>query len=128
MAGKIVRLRHREYEGLRFGPDNDIVFGIRGGFAPGEVEISTDHPLYEELWRIEGASLEVVDTSGPPRIYVSPIDPTREFKSKEAMLAHVRETAAGGSALARMWLEQNNIAPIAPEAPDKPTPRTRTTK
>jgi hypothetical protein len=118
VASKLIHLRHTQYEGLSFGPDNEIQFGIKGGFAPGEIVISDDHPLYDELWAAEGPYLEVVSDEKAAKVYVSPLDPEREFKSKAALIAHVRAEAKNGNSLARMWLEQNNVATEAPKDDD----------
>jgi len=113
---KTITLRHSEYEGLHFGGSDDIVFGLKGGNAPFEWTGPADHPLLDDLWAAEGTFLTVVDHSGPPKIYVSPIDPEREFKSREAVIAHVRELAEQGSAMAQMWLKQNKVAEDAAAA------------
>lgn len=105
--GKKIRLRHKESEGLQFGPESEIKFGVRGGFPPGITVVDEDHPLYDRLWELEGANLEVVDESGPAKVYVSPIDPEREFKSRASLLSHIRAAAKKGNALAVAWLDAN---------------------
>lgn len=109
-----VHLRHRQYEGLVFGPHGDIAdniaFGVKGGNLPGEWVGDDSHPLYKALWDAEGPNLEVVDDTGPARVYVSPLDPEREFKSRPALLSHIRAVARGKSELAPMakaWLDHN---------------------
>jgi hypothetical protein len=116
---KAVTLHHTQLEGLHYGANDEIVFGLKGGFAPGEWSGPTDHPLYDALWAAEGSFLEVVDKSGPAKVYVSPLDPSLEFKSRQAMLAHVREAGRSGSAMAQMWLEQNAKAAAAAEAAEE---------
>jgi hypothetical protein len=113
-VSKTQHLRHTQYEGLSFGPENEIQFGIKGGFPPGEIVISEDHPLYDELWAAEGPYLEVVDDAKGAKVYVSPIEPDREFKSKAAMVASVRAAAKAGNSMARMWLEQQDIPVVGP--------------
>lgn len=104
----LVKLHHKEFEGLVFGPDSEIKFGLRGGFEPGYCVIDDEHPLYDELWRAEGHALEIVDADGgPPKVYVSPIDPAKEFKTKAGLLAHIRKAAKDGNAMAKLWLEEN---------------------
>lgn len=109
----LVRIRHKELEALTFGPGGDDEFGIiqfgpKGGFAPGEVVIDEDHPLYDELWAREGAQLEVV-TDGPPKVYISPID-SSEFPSRAALLSHVRNAAKAGDELALAWIKRADVA------------------
>lgn len=87
--GKMVRLRHPEHEGLVFGPNSEIKFGIRGGFPPGIVEIDEDDPLYALLLELE-PTVEIVNEGGPAQVFLCPIHPDKEFKAKIALLAHLR--------------------------------------
>lgn len=106
-----VHLRHKEHEGLVFGDGEDsIKFGLRGGFAPGEVIVDTDHPWYPELMRREGHLLEEV-TKGPKKVYVSPIDPDIEYGSRAELEAALQAAADDGDALAVAWLQQHGSAP-----------------
>jgi hypothetical protein len=99
-----IKLHHTMYEGLAFGPEKEIQFGPRGGFDLGMWVGPEDHPLLPALFAAEGAYLEVVTDVVDARVYVSPIDPDREFKSKPALLAHLRAAAAKGNKLAKDWL------------------------
>lgn len=116
--GKKVKLHHKLYDGLAFGAESEIQFGMRGGFEPGYLVIDEEHPLYDALWAAEGANLEVVDETGPARVYVSPLEPDREFKSRPALLAHIRAAAKKGNKLAIAWLEANGDVKDDPDAPD----------
>jgi hypothetical protein len=99
-----IKLHHSAYEGLQFGPEGEIQFGIRGGFEPGYCVIDDDNPLLPDLFAAEGPFLEVVNTSPVPKVYVSPIDPDREFKSKPALMAHIRAAAKAGDPTAEAWM------------------------
>jgi len=112
-----IRLRHKELEGLYFGPDNEIIFGIRGGFPPGETVVDDQHSLYAKLWELEGANLEVVG-EGVAKVYVSPIDPALEFPSRAALLASIRREAATGDAIAVAWLARNGDVDDEPDDDD----------
>lgn len=130
----VVKLRHKESDGLTFGPNGELQFGIKGGFLPGELEVDTDHPLYARLWELEGGFLEEVG-KGPAKVYVDPLGSDTEFPSRQALLAHVRAEAKAGNSLAIAWLEANGTkadreAPPAPEpkAEAPARPRRRSTR
>lgn len=121
-----IRIRHKEFEGLTFGPGDDveygtIQFGVKGGFPPGEAIVDEDHPLWDDLWRREGANLEVV-SDGPAKVYVSPIDPSLEFPSRPALLNSIRIAAQTGDPVAVAWLRRNADADDEPEElPSRPS-------
>lgn len=99
-------LRHKLHEGLSFGPDNELQFGVKGGFAPGEIIVDEDHPLYDQLIELEGSQLEEV-SEGPTKVYSDVLGTDAEFPSKQALMAHVRAQAKAGNALAIAYLEAN---------------------
>ena len=101
-----ITLHHTQFEGLTFGPDSNIQFGIKGGFEPGYWIGDEEHPLLPDLFAQEGPFLEVVTTAPVPKVYVSPIDPEREFKSKQALMAHIRAAAKSGDTAALAWLKR----------------------
>jgi hypothetical protein len=103
--GKKIKLHHKEAEGLVFGPESEIKFGIRGGFEPGFTVVDEDDPLLPLLLATE--DVEVVNEAGPARVYVSPLDPDKEFKSKAALMSHIRSAAKAGDPTAVAWLERN---------------------
>ena len=113
-----VKLRHKTLEGLKFGPNSEIKFGLAGGFAPGELVIDDQDPLYSLLWELEGPNLDVVP-DGPARVYASPIEPGREFNSQAGLLAHVNAAAKKGDELAKAWLLRMKGRPDAlPSTPE----------
>lgn len=113
---KTVHLRHKQSEGLAFGPNNELQFGVRGGFAPGEIIVEEDHPLLELLIELEGDNLEVVpEDDGPVKVYVSPLDPDKEYKTRAGLVGAMRKAAKDGNAIADLWLRDN----IADDDPDK---------
>lgn len=69
-----IRLRHKQYEGLSYGPNNEIQFGLRGGAGPFEALVDEDDPLVTALLA-EDSNVEIVQPKGQAdKIYVCPID------------------------------------------------------
>jgi hypothetical protein len=87
--GKTVHLRHPEHEGLSFGPNNEIQFGLKAGFAPGEVFVDVDHPLYQKLRELEPTLVEVT-ASGQTTVFGCPIHQDKVFATNLGLLNHMR--------------------------------------
>lgn len=105
--GKTLILHHKEFAGLEYGPDRDsaIIFGPRAGHVPGYAEVDEDHPLLSQL--LTDPNVEVVtDELGTQTAWISPVEPGRTFKSKQALVAHVRAAANKGDAMATAWLSR----------------------
>lgn len=84
-----IHLRHRESEGLQYGPNGEIKFGVRGGFAPGEFIGDDDDPLVQAVMAAE--PVDVVHEPGEKAVvYVCSEHSDREFLSKNALASHVR--------------------------------------
>lgn len=115
--GKKIRLRHRQFEGLVFGPNSEtaIRFGIRGGFAPGEALVDEDDPLVARLLA-EDPDVEIVRADGPRQVFVCPDHPDQEFKTKGSLLAHMK---AKGHAKPAADAPDAKVAD-APDAGDEP--------
>lgn len=105
-----ITLHHKHFDGLQYGPEGEIQFGIKGGFEPGYWIGDEDYPLLADLLASEGDDIEVVTEKDVAKVYVSPIDPEREFKSKPALVAHVRAAAKSGDATAIAWLKLHDPA------------------
>lgn len=118
----LVKLRHKTLEGLKFGANNEIKFGLAGGFQPGELIIDDQDPMYPLLMELEGPNLDVIP-DGPPARYMSPIEPGREFASKQGLIAHVTAAAKKGDELAKGWLLRIKNKPdglaVTPELDDE---------
>lgn len=85
----LVKLYHPEYEGLSFGPNNDIVFGLKGGNAPHYAIVDEDNPMLDQLLAKE-PRVEIVTEIGPSVVYGCPFHPDLEFKTKGAMERHMK--------------------------------------
>lgn len=98
---KIIKLRHPEYAGLEYGPDKDtaIVFGNRAGLPAYEAWVPEDHPLLEALLEAH-PEIEIITDSGPAIMWACPIHPNSTFKTKNALLAHMRGKGHGIAELA----------------------------
>jgi len=84
-----IKLHHRLYEGLAYGPNNEIQFGPKGGAAPGYALVDEDDPMVSALLA-EDADVEVVrDNGAPAQIFMCAEHPDREFKTKAGLLAHL---------------------------------------
>lgn len=117
----LVTLHHKTLEGLQFGPNNEIKFGLAGGFPPGDLIIDDGHPLYPLLMELEGPNVDVIP-DGPAKTYMSPIEPGREFNSQAGLMAHVTAAAKKGDELAKGWLlrmkKKPDGLPATPELND----------
>lgn len=87
----MIRLRHPEFAGLQFGPDAEsaIVFGNRAGQAEFEAWIPEDHPLLEALLQAH-PEVQIVRESGPAIMWACPFHPDSVFKTKNALIAHMK--------------------------------------
>lgn len=119
-----IKLHHKYFDGLQFGggtpPDGVIQFGPRGGNLPGIAVVDENNPLLDALFASEGEAVEVVTASKVARVYVSPLDPDREFKSRPALIAHIRSAAAKGNGMAKAWLAQFGGTELAEAEADEP--------
>lgn len=87
----MIRLRHPELAGLQYGPDTDsaIVFGPRSGNPEFEAWIPEDHPLLPDLLTAH-PEVQIVTASGPAIMWACPFHPDQTFKTKNALLAHMK--------------------------------------
>lgn len=86
-----IHLRHPEWEGLVFGDGPDAIkFGLRGGFKPGDAYVDEDHPLLPALLERHPAILIVQPDAGPAKTWLCPIHLDREFKTRSALISHLR--------------------------------------
>ena len=88
--GKI-KLFHPRYDSLSFGQNNEIQFGLKGGFEPGHVIVDEDDPLVTLLLQLE-PDVVVVQPEGPTQVFLCPLPAhaDKEFKTRHALLAHLR--------------------------------------
>lgn len=85
-----ITLQHPRYEGFVFGQNNEIRFGLRGGFAPGYAIVDEDDPLVTALLEAE-PEVVVVQPAGPTQVFLCQTHPDKEFRTKNALLAHLRQ-------------------------------------
>lgn len=84
-----IKLRHPRFEGLVYGPNGEIQFGLRGGHAPGIAVVDEDDPLLPALFRDE-PEIEVVTEVKAAVVYVCSEHPGEEYRSKQALAAHMK--------------------------------------
>lgn len=84
----IIKLYHPEYEGLHFGPNDDIVFGLKGGAEPHYALVDENNPMLDQLLAKEPL-VQIVTEKGPTVVYGCPFHPDLEFKTKGALNRHM---------------------------------------
>lgn len=105
-----------DHESMSYGPNNEIQFGRKGGFAPFIWQGPADHPMLEGLRRDEPRIQELRPEGEKAANYVCLFHPDKEFKTRASFDAHLR--GKGHEAL----LEALQAAQAKIDEPEKADP------
>ena len=94
--GKIF-IKHRLYEGLAYGPNGEIQFGVKAGQAPGIAFVDEDDPMVHALMESDADVSVVVADGGRETVFICSSHPDREFATKSALNAHMRAKGHDGA-------------------------------
>ena len=108
--GKIF-IKHRLYEGLAYGPNGEIQFGVKAGQVPGVAFVDEDDPMVHALMESDADVSVVVADGGRETVFICSSHPDREFATKSALMAHMRAKGHDGTTKAEPEKPQGTTEP-----------------